>query len=123
MQCNSWEQFLFVSVMIVINHYLAFSYFSSVWHPFHEVRRRRRKRKRRGNGIFLTRWLFVFLVKNSVSFLSGSGVFHCLPVACSICVFRVLVSKRQHFADSESNENRFDIVSPPNPGGCKILQK
>jgi hypothetical protein len=28
---------LHVLVLLVVNHYLSFSYFSSVWHPFSEV--------------------------------------------------------------------------------------
>lgn len=57
-------------ILLVINHYLAFQYFSTTYHSFSEVK-----------TLFL---LFKKVLNYFLNFI-GFGIFHIMSVVCSIC--------------------------------------
>ena len=68
--------FIVAVIMVLVNHYFAFSYFGENYYPFSEV-----------SGAKILEILYFNRL-----YLAGDGVFHHLHVAGAICLLRLFVS-------------------------------
>ena len=78
---------LFLLGMLALNHYVAFQFFLTVWHPFAEVSQQKG-----------------FCMHLSFSFSLDTGLLYCMPMASAVHLFRISFSKRKRTAN-DGREN------------------
>lgn len=79
--------FILTVIFLIVNHYLAFSYFSTHFYPFLEVYI---VLETKSTFYYST---FVIIINFVYFFVTGNGILHSVLVVSAICIFRFIISK------------------------------